>query len=291
MEESSQLDEQQHSRMLVSLPMVVQEAEPEDPRQGDVDEWGRSERVRSFIRTVYEPIYSKWFRVEWEHFERIPTQGGGLLVANHAGAIPSDAPVIMHGIESRLGRPVYGMADYFFRTVPFVGTMWSRSGGVAARPENAARLLGDQGQLALVFPEGSKGPSKSFSERYHLRRFGRGGFVEIAMRSGAPVIPLAVVGSEEAMPVLFKVPALAKLLGTPYFPVTANLLAMGPLGIVMPFPAKIKISVLEPITFDVEPGLERYPRSLVLEEADRVRELIQEQVFDMLRSRRSIWRG
>ncbi len=291
MEESRQVDERQLSRNLVPLPMVVEDEGLPDPRQGDVDEWGRSERVRSFIRTVYEPMYSKWFRVEWEHFDRIPAEGGGLLVANHAGAVPSDAPVIMHGIESRLGRPVYGMADYFFRTVPFIGTMWSRSGGVAARPENAERLLGEQGQLALVFPEGSKGPSKSFSERYHLRRFGRGGFVEIAMRSGTPVIPLAVVGSEEAMPVLFKVPALAKLLGTPYFPVTANLLAMGPLGIVMPFPAKIKISVLEPITFDVEPGLERYPRSLVLEQADRVRELIQEQVFEMLRSRRSIWWG
>ena len=291
MEESRQVDERQLSRNLVPLPMVVEDEGLPDPRQGDVDEWGRSERVRSFIRTVYEPMYSKWFRVEWEHFDRIPAEGGGLLVANHAGAVPSDAPVIMHGIESRLGRPVYGMADYFFRTVPFIGTMWSRSGGVAARPENAERLLGEQGQLALVFPEGSKGPSKSFSERYHLRRFGRGGFVEIAMRSGTPVIPLAVVGSEEAMPVLFKVPALAKMLGTPYFPVTANLLAMGPLGIVVPFPAKIKISVLEPITFDVEPGLERYPRSLVLEQADRVRELIQEQVFDMLRSRRSIWWG
>ena len=291
MEESRQVDERQLSRNLVPLPMVVEDEGLPDPRQGDVDEWGRSERVRSFIRTVYEPMYSKWFRVEWEHFDRIPAEGGGLLVANHAGAVPSDAPVIMHGIESRLGRPVYGMADYFFRTVPFIGTMWSRSGGVAARPENAERLLGEQGQLALVFPEGSKGPSKSFSERYHLRRFGRGGFVEIAMRSGTPVIPLAVVGSEEAMPVLFKVPALAKMLGTPYFPVTANLLAMGPLGIVMPFPAKIKISVLEPITFDVEPGLERYPRSLVLEQADRVRELIQEQVFEMLRSRRSIWWG
>ena len=291
MEESRQVDERQLSRNLVPLPMVVEDEGLPDPRQGDVDEWGRSERVRSFIRTVYEPMYSKWFRVEWEHFDRIPAEGGGLLVANHAGAVPSDAPVIMHGIESRLGRPVFGMADYFFRTVPFIGTMWSRSGGVAARPENAERLLGEQGQLALVFPEGSKGPSKSFSERYHLRRFGRGGFVEIAMRSGTPVIPLAVVGSEEAMPVLFKVPALAKMLGTPYFPVTANLLAMGPLGIVVPFPAKIKISVLEPITFDVEPGLERYPRSLVLEQADRVRELIQEQVFDMLRSRRSIWWG
>ena len=282
----------EYSAELVPLPGVGPAPEPlEDPRRSDVDEWGRSERTRALFRTLYEPVYSKWFRVEWDGFDKIPTEGGGLLVANHAGAIPSDAPLIMHGIESRLGRPVYGLADYFFRSVPFVGTLWSRSGGVAARPENAARLLGDQGQLALVFPEGEKGPSKSFADRYRLRRFGRGGFIEIAMRSGVPVIPLAVIGSEEAMPVLFRMPAVAKILGTPYFPVTANLLAMGPLGLVVPFPAKIKISVLDPITFDVEPGLERYPRSLVLEESERVRGLIQEQVFEMLKVRRSVWFG
>ena len=106
----------------------------------------------------------------------------------------------MHGIEKELGRPVYGLADYFFRTVPVVGTLWARAGGVSARPANAYRLLQEQHQLALVFPEGTKGPSKSFTDRYQLRRFGRGGFVEIAMRAGVPVIPIAVVGSEEAMP-------------------------------------------------------------------------------------------
>ena len=109
----------------------------------------------------------------------------------------------MHGIEKELGRPVYGLADYFFRTVPVVGTLWARAGGVSARPANAYRLLKEQRQLALVFPEGTKGPSKSFTDRYQLRRFGRGGFVEIAMRAGVPVIPIAVVGSEEAMPIVF----------------------------------------------------------------------------------------
>ena len=289
-EEQRQTQTTEPSAMIVHLPRPAEEP-LDDPRLSDVDEWGRSERVREMMRTIYEPIYSKWFRVEWEHIERIPTEGGALLVANHAGAVPSDAPVIMHGIESRLGRPVYGLADYFFRSVPFVGTMWSRAGGVAARPENAERLLRDQGQLALVFPEGEKGPSKSFSDRYHLRRFGRGGFIEIAMRTGTPIVPLAIVGSEEAMPILFRLPAVAKILGTPYFPVTANLLAFGPLGIVLPFPVKMKISVLEPITFDVEPGLERYPRSLVLEQSERVREIIQEQVFEMLKARRSVWTG
>ncbi len=234
--------ETQGSRAIVPIRIPPESPESgEDPRRSDVDEWGRSEHTRALARAVYEPIYSKWFRVEWDGLEKIPTEGGALLVANHAGAIPSDAPVIMHGIEKELERPVYGLADYFFRTVPVVGTLWARSGGVSARPANAYRLLKEQHQLALVFPEGTKGPSKSYTDRYQLRRFGRGGFVEIAMRAGVPVIPIAVVGSEEAMPVLFRLPTLAKALGVPYFPITANLLTMGPLGIVMPFPAKMKL--------------------------------------------------
>ncbi len=276
------------------VPIRVTEAEPEqldDPRLSDVDEWGRSEHMRAIARALYDPLYSKWFRVEWEGLEKIPTEGGALLVANHAGAIPSDAPVIMHGIEKELERPVYGMADYFFRTVPVVGTMWARTGGVSAKPENAYRLLREQQQLALVFPEGTKGPSKSYTDRYQLRRFGRGGFVEIAMRAGVPVVPIAVIGSEEAMPILFRLPSVAKALGLPYFPVTANLLTFGPMGIVLPFPAKFKLRVLDPVTFDVPPDQERYSKSRVMDEAERIRTLLQDTVYDMLRHRRSVWFG
>ena len=284
--------ETQGSRAIVPIRIPPESPESgEDPRRSDVDEWGRSEHTRALARAVYEPIYSKWFRVEWDGLEKIPTEGGALLVANHAGAIPSDAPVIMHGIEKELERPVYGLADYFFRTVPVVGTLWARSGGVSARPANAYRLLKEQHQLALVFPEGTKGPSKSYTDRYQLRRFGRGGFVEIAMRAGVPVIPIAVVGSEEAMPVLFRLPTLAKALGVPYFPITANLLTMGPLGIVMPFPAKMKLQVLDPVTFDVPPDQERYSKSRIMEESEGIRTRLQEAVFDMLRDRRSVWFG
>jgi len=264
---------------------------PEDPRLSDVDEWGRSERMRTLARAMYEPIYSKWFRAEWEGLEKIPAEGGALLVANHAGAIPSDAPVIMHGIEKELGRAVYGLADYFFRTVPVVGTLWARTGGVSARPANAYRLLKEQQQLALVFPEGTKGTSKSFTERYQLRRFGRGGFVEIAMRAGVPVIPIAVVGAEEAMPVVLRLPSVARALGLPYFPVTANLLALGPLGVITPFPAKFKLRVLPPVSFDVPADQERYSKSRIMEESERIRTLLQESVYDMLRDRRSVWFG
>ena len=264
---------------------------PEEVRLSDVDEWGRSEHMRSIIRTLYEPVYSKWFRAEWEGLEKIPSTGGALIVANHAGAIPSDAPVIMHGIEKELGRPVYGLADYFFRSLPVLGTLWARGGGLPAQPANAYRLLREQGQLALVFPEGTKGPSKSFNDRYRLRRFGRGGFVEIAMRAGVPVVPIAVVGSEETMPVLARLPAVARAFRLPYFPVTLNMLVLGPLGIAVPFPAKFKLKVLDPVRFDVPPDQERYVRSRLIDEAERIRGTLQETLLEMLSQRRSVWFG
>ena len=279
------------------LPVAAGRNEPEveelvdEARRSDVDEWGRSEHMRSIVRRLYDPMYRYWFRVEWEGLEKIPTEGGALLIANHAGAIPSDAPAIMHGIETELGRPVYGMADYFFRTLPGIGTMWSRSGGVPAHPDNAYRILRDQQQLALVFPEGTKATSKTYADRYRLRRFGRGGFVEIAMRAGVPIIPIAVVGAEESMPILFRMNGVAKALKLPYFPVTVNSLLLGPLGYVTYLPAKFKLRVLDPITFDVEPGLERYSKSRVMDEAERIRAIMQDTLHDMLRERRSVWFG
>jgi 1-acyl-sn-glycerol-3-phosphate acyltransferase len=229
-------------------------------RASDVDEWGRSEHMRSIARRIYDPVYSRWFRAEWEGLENIPTEGGALLVANHAAAIPSDAPVIMHGIEKELGRPVYGLADNFFKRVPVVGTLWSRLGGLPAHPDNAYRLLAEQGQLVLVFP-------------------------------GVPVVPIAVVGAEESMPTLFRLPSLASLIGAPYVPVTANMLALGPLGAVTYFPAKFKLRVLEPVTFNVPPDQERYSRSRVMDWSEAIRDRIQNALYDMLRSRESVWFG
>jgi len=268
-------------------------AQPDDPcRRSDVDEWGRSERARRLLRQLAGPMYDRWFRVEWEGIEKIPREGGALLVANHAGAIPADAPMIMHGVEQELGRPVYGLADNWFRTVPVVGTIWSRGGGVPAHPDNAHRLLHDEGQLALVFPEGTKGPSKHVSERYRLRRFGRGGFVETAMRAGVPVVPIAVVGAEESMPILRKFNAPARLLGLPYLPLTANHLLFGPvLGTVLHLPAKFRFRVLDPVRFDLPPGLERYPRGRIMDEAESIRQSLQETLYEMLAARRSIWFG
>jgi 1-acyl-sn-glycerol-3-phosphate acyltransferase len=248
--------------------------------------------MRAIVRTLYDPIYRRWFRAEWDGLEKIPTSGGALLVANHAGAIPSDAPVIMHGVETELGRPVYGLADYMFKAVPVVGTLWARAGGVPAHPDNAYRLLRQDGQLVLVFPEGTKATGKLYRDKYQLRRFGRGGFVEIAMRAGVPIIPIAVVGAEESMPILWKSAALAKATGLPYFPVTANMVALGPiLGPFVYFPAKFKMKVLDPVVLDVPPDQERYSRSRIMDTSEAIRLSLQEALLAMLAERSSVWFG
>ena len=276
------------SMALVPVPKDEERDGLADPRRSDVDEWGRSEHMRELARRVYGPIYRSWFRVEWEGLEKIPTDGGALLVSNHAGAIPSDAPAIMHGIETELGRPVYGLADDIFKTLPVVGTLWSRVGGVLAHPDNAYRLLREQQQLALVFPEGTKGTGKTYGERYQLRRFGRGGFVQIAMRAGVPVVPIAVVGAEESMPILFKINPLAKAARPPRTcrsPPTCSPSARSAGCCLLPGQVQAprarpgalrRASPTSPATRGA--GSWTSPR--------RIRQQIQEALYDMLRQRR-----
>ncbi len=277
------------SSSVVALPR--RDAPRAGKRLSDVDHWGRSEHTRELARRLYDPMYRYWFRVSWEGLENIPARGGALLVSNHAGAIPADAPAIMHGVETELGRPVYGLAEHLFKAIPVIGTLWQRGGGVAAHPDNAYRLLHDEQQLALVFPEGTKGTGKHFSQRYQLARFGRGGFVEIAMRAGVPIVPIAVVGAEEAMPIVWKSRRLAKMLNLPYVPLTANMLVFGPLGAALYFPAKFSIRVLSPLHLDVPADQERYSRAGVMETAEYIRGRIQSALHEMLRARQSVFGG
>ena len=165
--------------------------------------------------------YRYWFRVEVEGIENVPSEGGALLVSNHSGALPPDAPMIMQAIrhEHPSPRPLYMLGEHWFKGYPGVGMLANKIGLVAAHPANAQRLLRDEGRLALVFPEGQKGSRKLFWQRYRLRRFGRGGFVRTAIRAGVPIVPVAVVGAEEAMPIFAHVPLLQRLTGLIYFPV------------------------------------------------------------------------
>ncbi len=259
-----------------------------------VTDWGRSERVEGLLdKTVYEFLYHYWFRCDVEGIENIPSVGGALLVSNHAGALPPDAAMITKAIkeEHPRPRPLHLTVEHFFKGYPGFSMLVAKLGGVPAHPANVHRLLHDEEQLVLVFPEGRKGTEKLYKDRYKLRRFGRGGFVAAAMRAGAPIVPVAVVGAEEAMPAFAQLGALQKLTGLLYFPITPTFPHFGLLGFGGYLPAKFRIRFLEAIPTD-DLGEEPWEdRALVQEIAEEVRARIQEELIDMLGKRRSVWFG
>jgi 1-acyl-sn-glycerol-3-phosphate acyltransferase len=257
-----------------------------------VDDWGRSERVEGFLdRTLVEFFYRLWFRCEVEGVERVPAEGGALLVSNHAGALPPDATMIAKAIkeEHPRPRPLSITVEHFFKGYPGFSMLLPKVGAVPAHPANVHRLLFDEGRLVLVFPEGRKGTEKLYRDRYRLRRFGRGGFVEAAMRARVPIVPVAVVGAEEAAPIFAHVGALQRLTRLLYFPVTPTFPALGLLGMLGYLPAKFRIRFLEPVRTD-ELGEEPWQdKALVQSFADEIRATIQEALYDELGRRRSVW--
>jgi 1-acyl-sn-glycerol-3-phosphate acyltransferase len=255
-------------------------------------DWGRSERIEGlYDRTLLEFFYRYWFRCEVEGVENIPSTGGALLVSNHSGALPPDAPMIGKAIkeEHPYPRPLNITVEHFFKGYPGFSMLLPKIGCVAAHPANVHRLLRDEEQLVLVFPEGRKGTEKLYKDRYRLRRFGRGGFVEAAMRAQAPIVPVCVVGAEEAAPVFAQVSLLQKLTGLLYFPITPTFPHLGLLGMLGYLPAKFKIRFLEPIHFDEEDMYR--DKSLVQTVAQEVRGRIQEGVWQMVGERESVWFG
>jgi 1-acyl-sn-glycerol-3-phosphate acyltransferase len=255
-------------------------------------DWGRSERVEDFFdRTLIEFFYRYWFRAEVEGIENVPSTGGALLVSNHSGALPPDAPMIAKAIreEHPRARPVNVTVEHFFKGYPGFSMLIPKIGCVAAHPANVHRLLFDEEELVLVFPEGRKGTEKLYKDRYRLRRFGRGGFVEAAMRARTPIVPICVVGAEESAPVFAQLGVMKRLTGLLYFPLTPTFPHFGLLGMLGYLPAKFRIRFLEPIRFDEE-GLQE-DKALVQTIAHEVRARIQENLWDMLRRRRSVWFG
>jgi len=235
------------------------------------------------------PLYEKYFRVEARGLDNIPAEGGALVVANHSGTIPIDALMTQLAIYDH--HPAHRHlrmlgADLVFKS-PVIAPLARKSGSTLACNEDAERMLSG-GELAGVWPEGFKGIGKPFSERYRLQRFGRGGFVSAALRSGVPIIPCSIVGAEEIYPVIGNVKVLARLLGFPYLPVTPFFPLLGPLGLV-PLPSKWIIEFGEPIATDsLGPGAADDPM-LVFNLTDQVREVIQQTLYKLLLARRSVF--
>jgi 1-acyl-sn-glycerol-3-phosphate acyltransferase len=257
-------------------------------RSDVVDDFGRDPRATARWEWLFEFLYSKWFRVQASGLDNVPAHGRALLVANHAGSLPYDSAMVMHAVrrDHPARRDVRPLVEDTVFHLPFLGPVMNRIGGVRADPENAERLL-MKDELVAVFPEGEKGMGKLWKDRYRLQRFGRGGFVKLALRTNSPIIPVAVVGAEEAAPMLGKVTWFAKNIGIPWIPVTPTFPWLGPAGL-LPLPSKWFVAFGKPIDLSGIGGpAAADDRLLVNKLADQIRTQIQTMIDELLGKRRS----
>jgi len=256
----------------------------------EVDEFGFDEDLTHHVLlNLLRPLYERYFRVEARGLERVPAEGGALIVANHSGTLPLDALMTQVALWDHhpAGRHLRMLAADVVFTTPYVGEFARKAGHTLACNPDALRLLAG-GEVVGVWPEGFKGIGKPFAERYRLQRFGRGGFVSAALRTGTPIIPTAIVGAEEIYPKLGDLKPLARLLNLPYFPLTPTFPWFGPLGLI-PLPSKWYIVFGEPIdTSGYDPAAAEDPM-LLFNLTDQVRETIQDTLYRVLLQRRSVF--
>ncbi len=257
----------------------------------DVDEFGYDPKFTRTVLPFFEFLYTVWWRVETSGVENLPGSGPGLIVANHSGVLPWDGIMINLAVrhEHPARRSCRMLALDMFALLPFLAPLLAQCGAVRASQENGERLL-RKGELVGVFPEGVKGVGKPFKDRYRLARFGRGGFVRLALRTGAPIVPAAVVGAEEIHPRIAGMDWLGRPLGLPYLPITPTFPALGPLGVV-PLPTKWSIDFADPIPMAAYGADAAEDPILVNRLSEQVRSTVQRMVDSRLARRRSIWFG
>jgi len=223
-------------------------------------------------------MYKHYFRVQTYGLEKVP-QGRVLLVSNHSGQIPIDGAMIGLSMltEADPPRPVRSMVERWVPTLPYVSTFMARCGQVVGTPQNCIKLL-ENDEAILVFPEGTRGISKLFVQRYQLAPFGQG-FMRLALETGSPVVPVAVIGAEEQAPALVDVKPLARLLKMPAFPITPTLLPL-------PLPVRYHIHFGEPMRFT---GRHDDDDTELTRKVAEVRAVIQSMVNEGLRSRKHVF--
>ena len=255
----------------------------------EVDDYGLDRQFEMAIKPFFDFLYYKYFRVEVSGIQNIPYGGRTLLVANHSGVIPMDAAMMKVAIfnEHPSKRDLRFLVDDFVFHFPFMGTIMNRIGGVRACPENAERLL-NHDEIVSVFPEGIKGISKLFKDRYQLERFGRGGVIRLAMKTKSPITPVAVIGAEEIYPLIFKSHILARPLGLPFIPFTPLFPFLGPLGVI-PLPTKWKIHFGDPIQFNQYTSNDLNDDILINRETENLRQCIQAMIKQGIEERQSVF--
>lgn len=261
-------------------------------RSTELDEFGLDAKAEGRLRPLLEFVARSYFRTDVAGMHQIPGTGRCLLVANHSGGpVPYDGLLLRTLIrkEHPNHRELRWLSEDLFYHLPFVGVFMSRLGGVRACQENAQRLL-KQGQIVAVFPEGAKGAGKLYRNRYRLQRFGRGGYIRLCIRTHTPLVPCAIVGAEEANPMLYRFEYMTRFLGVPYVPVTPTFPLLGPLGL-LPAPTKLTVRFGEPMYFDGYAPEAADDAVLVGRLSDRVRASIQRMLDDILEKRESVFFG
>ena len=255
----------------------------------DTDEWGVDWEFLDVVRPFFTFLYKVYWRVNATGIEQIPVQGRTLLVANHSGQLPWDGMMIATAVMNehaaqRLVRTLY--SDWVPR-VPFFSAWLVRMGQTLATEDNGVRLL-EQDELVAVFPEGYKGIGKLYRDRYRLARFDQGGFVQMALETQAPIVPVSVVGAEETYISLAKSATGARLTGLPYLPISPTFPWLGLLGLV-PLPTRWHIDFGEPIVLDGYGPDAAQNLVLVSQLSDQVRHTVQEMIHGRLAQRGSIF--
>ncbi len=260
----------------------------EQVKNQSADEFGLDQNVVWYLRPFFQFLYQQYFRVNTKGINNIPNKKG-IIVANHAGSLPYDGAMVNLAVlnEHRRKNGVRFLVHDFVFTLPYLSNLIEKIGGVRASPYNAMRLL-KKDELILVFPEGIKGIGKTYEHRYKLQKFGKGGFIRTAIKSKAPVIPTAIIGSEEIHPIIWSSKELGKKLNVPFVPITPTFPWLGPLGLV-PLPSKWKIVFGKPIKFDKYKPLDADNDELVMKLSERVRKTIQQMINTNLAKRKSIW--
>lgn len=240
------------------------------------DVFGAHRAGAALGHVVTAPLYQGWFRVDSEGADRIPADGPVIVAANHSGTLPFDAMMLYADLLRETDRLPRAIADRFVAGLPWVGLLFARAGVVGGSRRNMERLLG-RGELVLVHPEGVPGISKRFSERYQLQTW-RVGHAELAIRFGAAVVPTAIVGAEEQMPQIARLPI--SLFGAPFLPIAAT---------PFPLPVRYHIRYGDPIRFDDPPEAADDP-DVVQAAAARVGTAVQSLIDRTLETRRGIFR-
>ena len=257
----------------------------------DTDEWGMDWEFLDVMRPFFTFLYKTYWRVETAGIDQIPIEGPALLAANHSGQLPWDGLMISTAVMTehpaqRLVRILYGS---FLPRLPFASSWLVRLGQTLDVEDNGIRML-EQEEVVAVFPEGYEGTGKPFKDRYKLARFGQGEFVKMALSTGAPIIPVSVVGAEETYLSLAKIPTKTGSSGLPYVPISLTFPWLGLLGLV-PLPTKWYIDFGEPIAMDSYGPEAALNLMLVAQLTDQVRHSVQEMLHSRLAQRGSAFLG